>query len=150
MLRLLLYFLLAAMIAGLLSVTILVIFVDLKLALIISTLVGFIFGLFSLGFTQRTLSSQTLEITTGNKHPERPMRWYEDRVREQINDLRFIDDGKNAQGQEVFKPRALYKVFEPNIYLEVETYSITVTASRLMIRLIASYVEIEPLPYNNG
>tara|TARA_Y100000031_G_C7906152_1_gene241738 strand:- start:6 stop:437 length:432 start_codon:yes stop_codon:yes gene_type:complete len=133
------------MIAGLLSVSILSIFTDFKLALIISTLLGFIFGLFSLGFTQRTLSSQTLEITTGNKHPERPMSWYEDRVREQINDMRFFADGTNEQGQEIFRPRALYRVFEPDIFLDVETYAITVTASRLMIRLISTYVEIEPV-----
>ena len=78
------------------------------------------------------------------------MGWYEERVREQINDMRFFADGKNDQGQEIFRPRALYRVFEPEIYLDVETYSITVTASRLMIRLISAYVEIEPLPHNIG
>lgn len=134
----------AALIGGLLSVTMLTIFLEFKLALIISTFVAFIFGLFSLGFTQRTLSSQTFEITTGNKHPKRPMRWYEERVREQIADMRFIECGKDENGVEHFKPRALYRVFEPDIELCVETYSISLTASRLMIRLVSKYVEIEP------
>ncbi len=144
MIRLLTYFLLAALIAGILSVSVLAIFLEFKLALIISALVSFIFGLFALGFTQRTLSSQTLEINASNKHPDRPMYWYDERVREQISDMRFYAEPKTVDGREIFKPRGLYRVFEPDIVLERDPYSITVTASRLMIRLISTYVEVEP------
>lgn len=143
MVRLILYFVSAAAIAGMLSLMVLVIFFDFKLSFIISSLLGFIFGLFSLGFTQRTLKSETLEINASNKHPQKPLKWYEERVREQIKDMRFRYAGKDEQGKELFKPRTLYRVFEPDIELEVSPYDITITASRLMIRLIVSYTEID-------
>lgn len=145
MYRALAYFSLAGFIMALLSFMILAVFFPFTLSLIIACLLGTIFGLFSLGFMQRTLPSQTLEINSGNKDPEKPMRWYEERVREQINDMRFIFKEVH-EGTEVFKPRALYRVFEPNIYLETSPFEITVRASRLMIRLISTYVEIEAQP----
>lgn len=101
----------------------------------------FIAGCLYLGFKVRPLASKTLEVSSGNKHPQRPMKWYEDRIREQIRDLRFKSAGIK-DGVETFTPTTLYKVYEPNIYLEVTPYTITVSASRLMIRLIATYIEI--------
>lgn len=147
MLRLLLYFLGAALVAGILAVMVLVMFFEFKLAFIISSLVGLIFGLFALGFTQRILGSQQIEINAGNKHPERPLKWYEERIRAQINDMRFLYAGKDSSGIERYQPRALYKVFEPEIFLEVTPYLISVKASRLMMRIICDYVEMDcPAP----
>ncbi|MBD65721.1 MAG: hypothetical protein CME62_10975 [Halobacteriovoraceae bacterium] len=102
----------------------------------------FIAGSLFLGFKVRPLKSKTFEVTSGNKHPDRPMAWYENRIREQIKDLRF-EKLKSENGVEYYKPRSLYQVNEPELSLEVTPYVISVTGSRLMIRLISTYVEIE-------
>lgn len=131
-----------------LGLIVLFLFTEIKLALIISLFYSFILSLSVLGFTQRTLKSVTLEVNMNNKSSDKGMKWYEDRIRKQIldNGFQFFDKEDMA---EVFKPRTLYKVYEPTIYLEVETYCITVKASRLMVRMIADYIEI-PMKENES
>ncbi len=125
----------------LLLLPVLTIVLDFKLAFIISLLIGFIFGLFCLGFMQRVLKSESIEVNAGNKHKDRPLSWYEERIREQIHDLPFRYD-ETVDGVEVYIPRALYKVYEPNIYLEITPYDIKFTGSRLMVRLVRAYIEL--------
>ena len=117
-------------------------FIEFKLAFILGVLIGFILSLSVMGFTRRELKSQHFEVTMQNKAIDRGMKWYEDRIREQIFDHGFNFSHKEKDGVEVFAPRTLYQVYEPKIRLKVETYSIEVEASRLMIRIISDYLEI--------
>jgi hypothetical protein len=121
---------------------ILVIFMEFKLAFIISGIFGLIFSLFSLGFTQRVLRTVYFEINSKNKNPQKPLNWYEERVRTQIADMGFELLSKEGE-VEKYCPRALYRVYEPAMVLEVNPYFIGIKASRLMIRLISTYVEID-------
>ncbi len=141
MLRAVRYIFIGAL-AGFIPVFLLIsLIVEPKLGLIIGLLVGLISGLFSLGFMQRVLAQVAFEINMQNKAFDRGMSWYEERVREQINHMGFAYDRTEGK-EEIFKPRALHKLFQPEVRLEVDTYYIHVVASRLMVRLIATYVEI--------
>lgn len=91
---------------------------DFYKALTIGLICGFIFSALSLGFMIRVLKSETLTITVENKNPELPMGWYEDIIMEQIALMGFIRKEKTIDGIEVFEPRALMKVYEPNLFLE--------------------------------
>ncbi len=117
---------------------------DFKFGLILGTIVGIIFGLFGVGFTERVLASKSFEITADNKNPKIGLKVYEAMVREQISNMGFQFHCKK-DAIEIFTPRALYKIFEPNVELEVNPYYIRVIGSRLFIRLISSYTEIEEL-----
>ena len=118
------------------------IFISYKLGLLIGSISGCVFGLFCIGFMLRPLEQIEFEIHSGNKKPDFPMSWYEERVRAQIRDMGFTLE-KKLGDREFYLPRALQKVYEVNLELEVSPYIIHIKASRLMIRLIATYVEIE-------
>ena len=115
---------------------------ELKLAAILGGIVSFILSLSVMGYTRRALKSQRFEVNMQNKMKERGMRWYEERIREQIFDHGFTFSHKEDNGEEVFSPRTLYQVYEPDIKLRVDTYSIEFEASRLMVRIISDYLEI--------
>ena len=125
------------------------IFMSYKLGLLIGSISGCIFGLFCIGFMLRPLEQIEFEIHSGNKKPDFPMSWYEERVRVQIRDMGFTLE-KKVGGREYYLPRALQRVYELNLELEVSPYMIHVKASRLMIRLIATYVEIDEVDEVDG
>lgn len=117
-------------------------FMDFKLAFIISGVFGFVFSLFALGFTQRVLRTVYFEINSKNKDSQKGLNWYEERIRTQVFDMGFQLLSKEG-GVEKYNPRALYRVYEPAMTIEVTPFYIGINASRLMIRLISSYIEIE-------
>ena len=121
-----------------------IIYQDFYKSLTIGLICGGIFAAMSLGFMIRELKSQVLTITAENKNPELPMSWYDDTIMEQIALMGFTQKEKSSEGIEIFEPRALMKVYEPNLYLEKTPYMIEVKASRLMIHLISENVEISP------
>lgn len=116
-------------------------FFPLKLALLTSLIASCIFGIFASGFMVRTLKTQSFEINTTNKDPRKGLDWYQDRIFEQLNDLRFLKLSE-SDGTFTYTPRGLYKVFESEVLIERTPYFIKVTGSRLIIRLISSYVDI--------
>jgi hypothetical protein len=118
------------------------IFMDFKLAFIISGIFGLIFSLFAFGFTQRVLRTVYFEINSKNKDSQKALKWYEERVRTQVFEMGFKLTSKEGQ-LETYLPRALYRVYEPSMTIEVNPYFIGIKASRLMVRLISTYVEIE-------
>lgn len=116
-------------------------FFPIKLALIVSLITSVIFGIFSLGFMVRTLSTQSFEINTTNKDPKLGLDWYQERIFEQLYDLRFLKHSKIGEIT-TFSPRGLYKVYESEVLVERTPYYIKVTGSRLVIRLLSAYVDI--------
>lgn len=116
---------------------------DIKLAAIVATIVGFIIGLMSSGFMVRKLKVEEVEINTNNKDPDKGLDWYEERIREQLKDMRFVPKIKKGD-TEIFKPRGLYRIFESDIELERQVYWIRLRASRLFLRIIEDLIEVAP------
>jgi hypothetical protein len=120
----------------------LIFFYELKLAALIAGIVAFISGLFSVGFMKRVLVRAKLEVNVTNKDPQKGLEWYAESIRDQISALNFYE-AKSELNITYFRPRGLFKIFEPEIELEITTYCIQITASRLMVRLIKVDIEIE-------
>ncbi|NDB29136.1 hypothetical protein EB151_06275, partial [archaeon] len=59
-------------------------------ALILSLIVGFIYCLFALGFYVRTLKGTSFIINAQNKDPQKGLGWYQERIIEQAQDMRFF------------------------------------------------------------
>lgn len=111
-----------------------------KLAFIIASIFAAIAGLMSSGFMVRKLKVEEFEINTTNKDPEKGLDWYEDIIREQLRDMRFVY--KTTIGStEIFKPRGLYRIYESDIELERQAYWIRLKGSRLFVRLIKDLME---------
>lgn len=120
-----------------------VIVLEAKLAAIVATIAGGIMGLMSSGFMVRKLKVEEIEINTTNKDPDKGLDWYEEQIREQLRDMRFISKCRLG-ATETFKPRGLYRIFESDIELERQVYWIRLRASRLFLRLIEDLIDIRP------
>lgn len=141
MLRLLKYYIGGALFVYPLVFIGFIFFFPLKLALLTSAIASLLFGLFSCGFMVRTLKVETLEINSTNKDPQKGLDWYQERIFEQLYDLRFITMNKSKEFT-TFSPRGLYKIYESDVSVERTPYYIKITASRLVLKLISSYVDL--------
>lgn len=112
-----------------------------KLVVISSLIFGFIYGLFCMGFMQRKLKVVSFEINPENKDSNKGLAWYEEKIKEQIQDMRFRYS-KTENGIEIYKPTGLYKVLESPVELEVTPYLINVKCTRMMRRVILDLVEL--------
>ena len=116
---------------------------DVKFAFILATIVAFIIGLMSSGFMVRKLKVEEFEININNKDFDKGLDWYEELIREQLRDMRFV--AKHKIGNiETFGPRGLYRIFESDIELERQVYWIRLRASRLFLRIIEDLIKIHP------
>lgn len=139
--RLMKYFILGSIIAYPVVFIGFIFFFPFKLALVSSAVASIIFGVFCSGLMVRTLDTQSFEINTTNKKPDKGLNWYEERIYEQLYDLRFLKSSKSGEIT-TFTPRGLYKIYESEVSVQRTPYYIKVTGSRLVIRLISTYVDI--------
>ena len=110
-------------------------------ALLASSIIGFVYSLFVVGFMVRQLKEVVFEINAQNKDPEKGLRWYEEQILEQILDMRYREY-LNVDGLRKFRPTGLYLVLESKIELRVTPYAISVKSSRMMCRILGDLVEI--------
>jgi hypothetical protein len=138
--RLVKYFFVGYLIAFITVFSAVLIKADIKLALLLGAIFGVIAGLMSMGFMFRILKVEEFEITMQNKHPKRGFDWYEDEIKDQLAPFHYYL--KTENGIEIFSPRSLYKIYEPQLEFERTPYQIRVKGSRLMIKLLKAVTEI--------
>lgn len=135
------YFFIGFILASSVSFIFLLVFVKIELSFIIALILGFIYGLFCMGFMVRTLKVIEFEITTQNKAKDKGFLWY----REQIEDQMLYMPFKRIQleNKVIYKPRRLYKVYESPIEVMYEPYYINIKGSRVMMRILLDILELE-------
>ena len=140
--RLLKYFFLGFISGFVLFLPVMWIKYPLEKAAIAAAIVGFIYSLFVIGFMVRHLSQVEFEINAQNKDPEKGLKWYEDRILQQISDMRYREYLQTGELRK-FRPTGLYQVLESKIELRVSAYDITVKSSKMMRRILSDLVEIK-------
>lgn len=110
-------------------------------ALIAAAVVGFVYCLFVVGFMVRHLAIVEFEINAQNKDPEKGLRWYEEKILEQIHDMRYREYLSTGELRK-FRPTGLYQVLESKIELRVSAYDISMKSSKMMRRILGDLVEI--------
>lgn len=139
-LRVIRYFLIGFFLASVFCFFALVWFLPLKLSFIISGILGFIYGLFCIGFMVRTLRVVEFEITTQNKNPERGFLWYREELEDQLLHMPY---SKEIVGDKlIYKPRRLYQIYESPVEITFEPYFINIKASRMMMRILLDVIEL--------
>lgn len=140
--RLIRIFSLAYSFAFILTFLICIFFYTWKKALILAAIIGPLYGLFALGFMVRQLRRITFVINSSNKATDKGLSWYQERMEEQARDMRF-QLVKKTQEQIIYKPQSLYKVFESKIVIDLSPYDIQISCSRMMMRIILDYVDLQ-------
>lgn len=113
-----------------------------------SLMVGVIFGgigAFGMSFfLVRDLKRETLEITSANKDSQKSMRWYEDEILSFLKAQRYKEHPA-INGVRQFTPRSLSQHMGGLVELECTTFSITLTAPRGTVRILASLLDLKKI-----
>jgi hypothetical protein len=134
--------LMSFIIATILSFFLCLLFYPWAQSLFLSFVLGSLYALFAFGFSIRTLKRVSFIINTQNKKADVGLIWYQEKIIEQAKDMRFILK-EHSHDKIVFKPQSLYQVFESEIVLEISAYDLKLTCSRMMMRIILDYLELE-------
>jgi hypothetical protein len=138
--RLLLYFGGGFLFLFVLIFLVLISFYPVKLTLVIASIFGFMYGLFTMGFMTRSLKREHLEIVPSKLGQNQGLEFYKSLILDHMSDLRYILT-EESPNRVVFSPRTLYRIFETNVIIEWDQYQINVTASRLMIRMLRDLIK---------
>ena len=113
-----------------------------------SILVGAILGslsAFGLSFfLVRDLKRETLEITSANKDSQKSMKWYEDEILSFLKAQRY-KELTAINGVRQFVPRSMSEHMGGLVELESTTFSITLTAPRGTVRILASLLDLKKI-----
>lgn len=139
--RIIKYFSLGFSASSVLSFSVTIFFLPFKLSLIISWLVGLIYGLFCIGFMVRTLKVIEFEINVQNKDPQKGFHWYKEQIERQLNYMLY--EKEDFFEGVIYHPRRLYRIFESPVKLTYNPYYITISSSRMMMRILLELVEIK-------
>ena len=112
------------------------IFLPIKQALLVSVIVGGVFGIFCAGFMERALKREVLILNASTINPQKSLRWYEEQIRMTLLSLhfRYLEA---RDGIEIYKPQGVIQILEPYVELEVTTYEISLKGSRMFCRIIS-------------
>lgn len=111
-------------------------------SLLLGSIIGFLYGLFSMGFMVRQLKRTKFVIDSSNKRVDKGLLWYEEKIKEQARDLRFKEIFR-SDNKVVYRPSTLYRVFESEIIIELSPYDISISCSRMMMRIILDYIDFD-------
>lgn len=139
--RLIRYFLLGSALGIVVTLVGTVFFFPFKLALIMSLIFGFIYGLFSMGFMVRTLKVIEFEINMQNKDPQKGFHWYKEELTMQMKHMHFKHEDRGSI--QTYLPCRLYKIYESPVVFTYDAYSIHIRASRMMMRILLDVVEMK-------
>jgi hypothetical protein len=113
-----------------------------------SILVGAVFGAigaFGMSFfLVRDLKRETLEITSANKDSRKSMKWYEDEILSYLMSQRY-KELTAINGVRQFTPRSMSQHMGGLVELESTTFSITLTAPRGTVRILASILDLKKI-----
>ena len=87
---------------------------------------------------------ETLEINTNNKDKQKGLQWYYDEILHYLHSSRYreltqIDDVR------VFEPPMLLQHMGGKVELKRDSYSITITGPRGVVRIIGSILDIQKI-----
>ena len=111
-------------------------------SLLLGTIIGFLYGLFAMGFMVRQLKRTKFVIDSSNKKIDKGLLWYQERIEEQARDLRFKEVLRSSN-KIIYRPSTLYRVFESEIIIELSPYDISISCSRMMMRIILDYLDFD-------
>jgi hypothetical protein len=137
--RLIKYFLVGFAIGFVLIFLPVFMFYEARLAMLVGTIFGSLYGLFVAGFMIRTLRFEELEIIPAKLGENKSLDWYYNTVIGHLEDMRY--SRQNDEINIIYKPRTLYRVFEPDVIIQKDAYSLKITASRMMIRMLSDLIE---------
>lgn len=110
-------------------------------AIIFAFIFGLLYGLFAIGFTVRELKRANFIIDSSNKKIDKGLIWYLERIEQQAQDMRFRQISRSST-QVIYRPTTLYKIFESDIVIEISPYDISISCSRMMMRIILDYLDL--------
>ena len=113
-------------------------------SLMVGAILGSI-GAFGLSFfLVRDLKRETLEITSANKDSQKSMKWYENEILSFLKAQRY-KELTAINGVRQFIPRSMSQHMGGLVELECTTLSITLTAPRGTVRILASLLDLKKI-----
>jgi hypothetical protein len=112
--------------------------------LLASFIIFLLFGIASYIHLTRERSLQSFEITTQNKDSQKGFQWYEDEIISIMRSFRH-ELSTDEDGRKVWVPFGRWKITGKEFIIERTPYSISITGTRSMVRIVLSQLDIEKI-----
>lgn len=112
--------------------------------LIASFIIFILFAIISYLQLTKERSLQTFEITTQNKDSQKGFQWYEDEIISIMKSFRH-EMMSDEEGKKTWVPFGRWKSTGKIFIMERTPYSITITGTRSMVRIVLSQLDLEKI-----
>ncbi len=112
--------------------------------LIASFIIFLLFGIISYLQLTKERGLQTFEITTKNKDSQKGFQWYEDEIVMIMKSFRH-ELTLDVDGKKTWVPFGRWKSTGKEFIMERTPYSISITGTRSMVRIVLSQLDIEKI-----